>query len=117
MSALACVQLQQPFAEARRNFEGIVQYLNSKEADLMTHSDLERALEKKGRDLLRDLFQAHLDTRAPGQAIGPVSDAHGTDRPRIRVQERTLETVFGNSLGQPRRLWAGEHDKSASARC
>lgn len=95
MSALVGVQLQQPFAEARRNFEGLVQYLNSTEAGEMTHSDLERALEKKGRDLLRDLFQAHLDTRAPGQATGAVSDADGADRPRIRVQERKLETVFG----------------------
>jgi len=95
MSALACVQPLAPFAEARRNFESIVQYLDSEEAGDMTHSDLERTLEKKGRDLLRDLFQAHLDTRAPGQATGPVSAADGTDRPRTRLQQRHLQTVFG----------------------
>lgn len=95
MGALACVQPLDPFAEARRNFESFVQYLESKEVGNMTHSNLERAMEEKGRDLLRDLFQAHLANRAPGQATGPVRAADGTDRPRIRLQERLLETVFG----------------------
>lgn len=95
MSALVGVQLQPPFAEARRTFEGIVQYLHSTAAGAMTHSALERTLETQGRELLRALLQAHLDMRAPGRATGAVSDADGTDRPRIRLQARQLETVFG----------------------
>lgn len=61
----------------------------------MTHSDLERALQTQGVDLLRSLYQAHLDTRGPGEANGPVSGVDGIDRTRVRVQERGLETVFG----------------------
>lgn len=94
MGALACPAVQ-PFAEPRQKFEGLIAYLGSEEACSMTHSDLERALHTKGMDLLRSLYQAHLDTRGPGEATGPVSGVDGIDRTRVRVQERGLETVFG----------------------
>ena len=37
----------------------------------MTHSELERELEKKGRELMRKLLQEHLDNRGPGQCDDP----------------------------------------------
>lgn len=95
MQALAVVQPQDRYAEAREKFESIVRDLESKEAWEMTHSDLERDLEKKGQDLLRALLQEHLDARSPGQSVEPVIGSDGIDRPRMRVQERHLETVFG----------------------
>lgn len=61
----------------------------------MTHSELERELEKKGRELMRTLLQEHLDNRSPGQCERPVSGSDGIDRSRVRLQERKLETVFG----------------------
>lgn len=94
MGALACPAVQ-PFAEPRQQFENLITYLGSEEACSMTHSDLERELQTKGMELLRALYQAHLDTRGPGEANGPVSGVDGIDRTRVRVQERGLETVFG----------------------
>ncbi|MCP4544723.1 MAG: ISKra4 family transposase [Chloroflexi bacterium] len=96
MAALAKLSfLEQAYSQARQEFEGIVGYLDSKEASEMTHSELERELEKKGRELMRTLLQEHLDNRGPGQCEDPVEGADGVKRPRVRPQQRELETVFG----------------------
>jgi exonuclease VII small subunit len=96
MNALAVLSpWEQAYEQARQNFEHIVRYLNSGEASSMTHSELERELEKKGRELLRTLLQEHLDTRSPGESEQPVRGADGVERSRVRLQERKLETVFG----------------------
>jgi hypothetical protein len=96
MSALTAVSLQERAYElARQDFEQIVEQLDSKQACAMTHSELERELEKKGRELMRKLLQEHLDNRGPGQCDEPVCGADGVERPRVRPQERKLETVLG----------------------
>jgi hypothetical protein len=95
MEALAVVQPQQRYGDAREKFDRMVRRLESKEALGMTHSDLERELDKEGRDLLRSLLQEHLDARSPGQSVEAVIGSDGIDRPRVRLQERHLETVFG----------------------
>jgi len=96
MNALAELSaLEQTYDQARENFEHIVGYLDSEEASSMTHSELERELEKKGRELMRILLQEHLDKRSPGESTQRVSGSDGIDRSRIRLQERKLETVFG----------------------
>jgi hypothetical protein len=97
MTALAKLSLlEQAYSQARENFEQIVGYLDSQEACEMTHSELERELEKKGRELMRKLLQEHLDNRSPGQCDGPpVQGADGVVRSRVRLQQRELETVFG----------------------
>lgn len=96
MNALATESLQERFYEqARQEFEHIVRYLDSEEVRSMTHSDIERKLEKKGRELMRILLQEHLEARGPGQCEQPVRGADGVERSRVRLQERKLETVFG----------------------
>lgn len=96
MTALAELSsLEQAYAQARQNFEHIVGYLDSKETSGMTHSELERELEKKGRELMRTLLQEHLKNRGPGKCDPPVEGADGVVRSRVRLQERELETVFG----------------------
>ena len=96
MNALAEVLPLEPvYDQARNNFEHIVGYLDSEEASSMTHSDLERELEKKGRELMRILLQEHLEARGPGQCEQPVRGADGVERSRVRLQERKIETVFG----------------------
>lgn len=96
MNALAELSpLEQAYDQARENFERIVGYLDSGEASSMTHSELERELENKGRELMRILLQEHLDNRGPGQCDQPVEGADGVERSRVRLQERKLETVFG----------------------
>jgi hypothetical protein len=96
MNALAEVSpLERAYEQARENFEHIVGYLDSEEASSMTHSELERELEKKGRELMRTLLQEHLDNRGPGQCDQPVKGADAVERSRVRLHERKLETIFG----------------------
>ena len=76
------------FAEARA-------YLSSHEAQQMSESELERALYRRGQELMRKLLQRHSDQRSPGEAVGPVEGADGVERSERRVHERHLETIFG----------------------
>lgn len=94
MSALLA-QAVDPFAEARDTFGSIETFLGSQEACSMSHSDLEREIEKRGRELMRQLLQAHLQVRGPGKAVGPVQGCDGLAREEERLDERGLETVFG----------------------
>jgi len=94
-AAAALVQPQQSYPEARERFDDVVRLLESNEALGMSHSDLERRLEKEGRELLRTLLQEHLNARSPGQCTEAVIGSGGVERPRMRLQERQLETVFG----------------------
>ncbi len=94
----AAVALSSPerfYDQSRQAFEDIVKSLSSGEVRSMTHSELERDLEKKGRELMRKLLQEHLQTRGPGQCAQPVRDADGVERTRVRLQERKLESIFG----------------------
>ena len=97
MNALAeqLSPVEQVYDQARNNLDHIIGYLDSEEASFMTHSDLERELEKKGRELMRILLQEHLQARGPGQCEQPVRGADGVERSPVRLQERKLETVFG----------------------
>ena len=94
MSALPAVPVE-PFAPARATFGALEAFLGSPEAGSMTHSEVERTLEQRGRELLRELLQAHLDVRGPGEAAGPVVGADDVARAQPRLHARGLETVFG----------------------
>lgn len=85
----------EPFTKADAHYAGMKQYLTSPEAREMSESDLERELEKRGQELLRQLLQAHLQARGPGEAVGSVHDTQGVERAERRWHERQLETVFG----------------------
>jgi exonuclease VII small subunit len=96
MNALATVSSRERFYEqSRQEFEDIVRRLDSEEARLKTHSELERELEKMGRELMRKLLQEHLEARGLGECAQPVRGADGVERTRVRLQERKLETIFG----------------------
>ena len=84
-----------PFAAAEEKFEELKAKLESEGTQRMSHSDLERMLEQEGRELLRRMFQAHLDVRGPGEVTGPVVGADKVERTHVRLHERTLTTVFG----------------------
>lgn len=95
MSALPRLADDELFASAEQEFGNITTFLRSQEAVSLTHSDLERELEAKGRELMRQLLQAHLNLREPGAAVGPVRDAEGEKCERQQLHERKLETIFG----------------------
>ena len=57
MNALAVLSSRERFYDqSRQKFEDMVRRMDSEEARLMTHSDLERELEKMGRELMRKLL-------------------------------------------------------------
>lgn len=94
-AALAMSSFERSYGQGRQYFEMIVSFLESNEGAQMDLSELERELEKKGRELMRRLLQEHLDSRSPGRCDAPVHGADGIDRPRVRLQDRKVETVFG----------------------
>jgi hypothetical protein len=51
------------FDRSRALFDGLVGLLDGEEAVGLAHFDLEQRLESDGRELLRQLFQDHLDVR------------------------------------------------------
>lgn len=84
------------YAESVAHFERfLVGFVDSQEAHNMTHSDLERELEQRGRELMRKLLQEHIDSRSPGESVSPVRDKDGELRARVRLHQRGLETIFG----------------------
>jgi hypothetical protein len=97
MSALPCrIEEDDSFVAAEKDFYKITTFLRSKEASSLKHSDLERILDTQGRELMRKLLQAHMDTRRPGEVASPVRDAEGETRSRVQLHDRQLETIFGS---------------------
>jgi len=94
-AAPAISSLERPYEMGRQCFEHLVFFLDSEEGFSMTHSELERELEKRGLELMRILLQEHLDRRGPGRCDQPVCDEHGVERRRTRLHPRKIETVFG----------------------
>lgn len=94
MSAQPAVN-RDAFGEARESFAAIETFLGSKEACRLKESELERELEKRGRELMRQLLQAHLEVRGPGEAAAPVMGTDGVERVQQRLDDRGLESVFG----------------------
>ncbi|MFH1008877.1 MAG: ISKra4 family transposase [Candidatus Latescibacterota bacterium] len=96
MNALAELSsLEQAYEQSREEFEHIVGFLDSTEASSMTHSELEREIEKRGRELMRKLLQEHIDARGPGKCEQGVVGADGIERSRVRLQKREIESIFG----------------------
>ncbi|MGH9117492.1 MAG: ISKra4 family transposase, partial [Acidimicrobiales bacterium] len=71
-------------------------WLDSDEAGALTHAELEGSVEIKGREVLRQFFQDHLDLRAQREQRGQVVDADGVAHRRVEAgHRRPLTTVFG----------------------
>lgn len=86
---------ERPFAASRSFFNEVIGFLLSEDAQHLTHGQLERELEHRGRELLRNLLQGHLDARGMGEVDSPVCGADGFERTWKRPRQRGLESVFG----------------------
>src|SRR2546425_5923952 len=78
------------FVEAEATVSALVNRLQSEETARMSHSDLETLLEQQGRELMRQLLQAHLDWRAQAQPSTPVVGADGVARTHQRAGTRAF---------------------------
>src|SRR5215475_12509062 len=83
------------YLAAYEQFDSIISQLRAPQAQHMPHSELEKLIETEGRELLRRLFQAHVDERSPGTVAEPVLDTDGHLHPPHRCHTRHLMTLFG----------------------
>jgi hypothetical protein len=84
------------FAASLESFEGIVGWLGGPAAAALTHGELEVELAERGRELLRRLFQDHLQRLAAAEERVGVVDASGVERSSVEPgHRRALTTVFG----------------------
>lgn len=85
------------FEQASQHFNDLVVSLSSDESQRWEHGELERHINQSGTELLRRLFQGHLDLRyAEEEYQSEVVGHDGEKRPHRRKQtQRTLATLFG----------------------
>jgi hypothetical protein len=85
------------FGQSCERFEAMVGWLDSQQAQELTHGELEARLQAEGRELLRQLTQDHLDLRAQRETqLGQVVGADGVGRSHAESgRTRGLATVFG----------------------
>ena len=85
------------FAASRQRFEALVDFVGGEDARALSHAELETRLQADGRELLRQLYQDHLDLRAGREVrVAEVVGSEGIARPRVEAHHhRALETVFG----------------------
>jgi hypothetical protein len=91
-----------PFAASRTAFAALLVELGGEGAARLGHAELEDLLDLRGRDLLRQLYQDHLELRrlreelAVGAHPAPVTGADGVIRRAIEPgHSRLLATIFG----------------------
>lgn len=95
MEAYRKVEAVDHFLAARNEFERTVMRLSSAESMRLEHSAVETMLEEAGREVVRQLFQAHLDLRHLQEPRGAVVGADEVVRTHVRESSRQLDTVFG----------------------
>src|SRR6266516_4193710 len=86
---------QEPFYEARMEFEDLIEQLLSPVAADLTHSQAEDLIEGQGREVLRQLLQGWLECRGVGDVGPALAGQDGVQRPQRRLHSRTLESLFG----------------------
>jgi hypothetical protein len=85
-----------PFDGSRASFEDLVGWLEGTEAGALSHAELEDELDRRGRELLRQMFQGQLDLRAVREQRAEVHDADGDRHGAVEAGHvRPLATVFG----------------------
>jgi hypothetical protein len=84
-----------PFCESRRCVKKLEDDLTSDEAMHAPLHDIERMMRTAGRELMREMMQAHFDRRSAQEREVEVRDADGVERVRVRDGRRTVMTEFG----------------------
>lgn len=85
------------FTLADEQYQFILQTLGDSQSRQWEHGEIEQWLQETGTELLRRLYQCHLDLRAGVEKVETkVIGSEGEVRPHRRVrQKRKLETLFG----------------------
>jgi hypothetical protein len=85
------------FQRSRALLDTVTDWLGGGASAQATHAELEAQLQTRGRDVLRQLLQDHLDLRAAREVrLAGVSDADGVDHRYVESgHDRGLATVLG----------------------
>jgi len=85
------------FSASRDRFEQICSFLDEPEASHLTHGELEARLSVDVRELVRQLYQDHLDLRAAREPrLAEVISVEGSGHRSVETGHvRPLQTVFG----------------------
>ena len=85
------------FGVSRARFEQVCSFLGDQEASGLTHGELERRLTVDLRELVRQLYQDHLDLRAAREPrLAEVINVDGSGHRSVETGHvRPLQTVFG----------------------
>ena len=94
MEAQKLIELN-PFLAADEGYASVKAMLSSASMLGAQHAEVERLLGEQGRELLRRLFEGHLELRGPGNVGPTLTDASGVVRTHRRVHERGLTSTFG----------------------
>jgi hypothetical protein len=88
---------EDPFTGSRTCFEDLIGWLEGTEAATLTHAQLEEQLDRRGRELLRRMYQGQLDLRALREQRTAVTDAEGVPHRAVETGHvRGLSTLFGS---------------------
>ena len=86
------------FSAARASFDALLRTASSKDTQKLSHDEVERLVETEGREVLRQVFQSHLDLRAAAEQDREAPcGADEEERSHRRQLERPLRTVFGDN--------------------
>ncbi len=84
------------FASARDAFDDVVGWLEGAEAAGLNHAEVEDELCTRGREVMRRLFQDHLDLRCERETRTDVIDADGVTHGSVEPDHRRgLGSLFG----------------------
>src|SRR5680860_1235472 len=85
------------FDAARECFEDTLGWLESNDAAVLTHAELEDELDSRGRELLRRMVQDHFSLRAASERrLDSVCDADTVAHGAVEAgHRRPLATIFG----------------------
>jgi len=98
MTAVYRLPVSSSFSSSRAYFEGVVERVQGEDTMKLPHDDLEAMLKEEGRELLRRLFQDHLDLRALREAERAApTGSDGVERNHRRGTARPLRTIFGDT--------------------
>lgn len=87
----------EPFARSSAKSREMNEHLSSADTLRAEHGEVERWLAVEGRELMRLMFQEHLDLRAAAEKPVRVVDEKGLERRDSRCSMRGLETLFGGT--------------------
>jgi hypothetical protein len=83
------------FEMAERKFCELTDTLQTRHTLAMKFSDVEKLIDNDGRELLRLLLQAHVDSRGTGDIGQSIDGLDGVLRTHKRIGERQIQSIFG----------------------